>query len=84
MNIDSISKVIKFHRQEAGLTQLDLANLAGVGKTVVFDIEKGKTTIQLDTLFKVLSALNISWRLDSPLMEKLINHEKSINPNAQP
>ena len=29
---------IKEHRKKAGLTQLQLANLAGVGKTTVFDI----------------------------------------------
>ncbi len=45
-----LSFVIRQHRKIAGLSQLQLAELAGVGKTVVFDLEKGKETVQLDTL----------------------------------
>ena len=51
-----LSKVIRQHRKIAGLSQLQLAELAGVGKTVVFDLENGKETVQLDTLRKILSA----------------------------
>ena len=35
-----LGALVKDHRKKAGLTQLELANLAGVGKTTVFDIEK--------------------------------------------
>jgi HTH-type transcriptional regulator/antitoxin HipB len=73
-----LAKVIKHHRKAAGLSQLKLAELANVGKTVVFDIEKGKETIQLDTLRKILRVLNIKVRFESQLMEKLItDNEKS-------
>ncbi len=71
----NIAEIIKFHRKSAQLTQADLAALAGIGKTVVFDIEKGKATIQVDTLLKVLQALNIEIVLKSPLQEQL--NEKS-------
>jgi len=73
---DSLANIIKRHRKAAGLSQLQLAELAGVGKTVIFDIEKGKETIQLDTLRKVLRILNIKVRLESPLMENLINNDE--------
>ncbi|MDI6033918.1 helix-turn-helix domain-containing protein [Flavobacterium sp. LB2P84] len=42
MNDFDLGLFIKEHRKQAGLTQLELANLAGVGKTTVFDIEKNK------------------------------------------
>jgi len=60
----SLGKAVRHHRKTAGLTQLELANLAGVGKSAVFDIEKGKPTVRLETLVRVLAALNIelSWR----------------------
>jgi transcriptional regulator with XRE-family HTH domain len=61
----------------AGLSQLQLAEMAGVGKTVVFDLEKGKETVQLDTLRKILSVLNIKVQLTSPLMNQILNDEKS-------
>lgn len=61
-----IGKLIKYHRKRCKLSQLELANLAGVGKTVVFDIEKGKETIQLKSLLNVLKVLNIQLKLESP------------------
>jgi HTH-type transcriptional regulator/antitoxin HipB len=73
--IDDIALAVLTHRKEAGLTQKQLADLAGVGKTVVFDIEKGKASIRFDTLMKVLEALSIEIGLDSPLMRR--RNEKS-------
>lgn len=67
-NIQNLATILKYHRKKAGLTQLELAKLAGVGKTVVFDLEKGKETVQLDTLRKVLHALNITMKLEGPIM----------------
>jgi HTH-type transcriptional regulator / antitoxin HipB len=66
MNPIEIGQVIRYYRKRSGLTQAELANLAGVGKTVVFDIEKGKTSTQLDSLIKVLSVLNIKLDLIPP------------------
>ena len=59
---------VRFHRRKAHLTQAQLARLAGVGKTVVFDAEKGKESIQLNTLTKILKVLNMELDVKSPLM----------------
>lgn len=64
-----LSKITKFHRKKSGLTQKQLAELADVGKTVIFDIEKGKTTVRFDTISKVLNVLNIKIMFESPLMQ---------------
>ena len=72
----TLATIIKQHRKAAGLSQLQLAEMAGVGKTVVFDIEKGKETIQLDTLRKILRVLNIKVMLTSPLMDQQLSDEK--------
>lgn len=66
----NISAILRFHRKRAGLSQQELARLAGVGKTAVFDLEKGKETVQLDTLRKIFLALNITMRFESPLMQE--------------
>ena len=68
-SIAKIGEIVRYHRKRAGLNQQELARLSGVGKTAVFDLEKGKESIQLDTLRKILLALNITVRLESPLME---------------
>ncbi|MBN2167108.1 MAG: helix-turn-helix domain-containing protein [Marinilabiliaceae bacterium] len=69
-----LADIIRKHRRIAGLSQLQLAEMAGVGKTVIFDIEKGKETIQLITLRKILQVLNIKVQLTSPLMNQIIIH----------
>lgn len=71
----TLATIIRQHRKMAGLSQLQLAEMAGVGKTVVFDLEKGKETIQLNTLRKILHVLNIKAVLTSPLMNKIITDE---------
>lgn len=58
---------IKDHRKKAGLTQLELADLAGIGKTTVFDIEKNKETIRFNNLLSILQVLNIKLEFKSPL-----------------
>ena len=70
-----LADVIRMHRKAAKLSRDRLAEMAGVGKTVIYDIEKGKETIQLNTLRKVLSVLNIKIELTSPLMDNLRNME---------
>lgn len=73
-----IAEIVKFHRLKSGLNQKQLADFAGVGKTAIFDIEKGKETVRLDTLLKVFKVLNIKMELKSPLMELMENEiEKS-------
>ena len=62
-----IGNMVQIHRKKAGLTQKELAELAGVGKTIIYDIEKGKNTIRMNSLMKILSALNIGVFLESPL-----------------
>ncbi len=66
MKPDNIAKIVRYYRKQAGLSQLALAQLAGVGKTVIFDIEKGKLTVQLSTLLKVLDVLNIQISFETP------------------
>lgn len=73
-----LANVIKMHRKAANLSRRQLAEMAGVGKTVIYDIEKGKETIQLDTLRKILKVLNIKIELKSPLMSnsQIVGNEK--------
>lgn len=69
MNDFDLGSMVKDHRKKAGLTQLELANLAGVGKTTVFDIEKNKKTVRWNNLLAVLGVLNIKMEFISPLTE---------------
>jgi HTH-type transcriptional regulator/antitoxin HipB len=66
MTSTEIAKLVRYFRKQSGLSQLQLAQLAGVGKTVVFDIEKGKETVQLNSMLKILDVLNIRMKLEPP------------------
>ncbi len=74
-----LANIIRRHRKLSGLSQLQLAELAGVGKTVIYDIEKGKVSVKLDTLRKILKVLNIKVTLKSPVMDQILReiNEKS-------
>jgi y4mF family transcriptional regulator len=68
MQPQEIADIIKKHRRAARLSRVQLAEMAGVGKTVIYDIENGKESVRLDTLRKILKVLNIKISLTSPFM----------------
>ena len=67
LNVKEIGNIIRENRKNAGLSQIELAQLAGIGKTAVFDVEKGKESIKLTTLTAVLKVLNIEVIIKSPI-----------------
>ncbi len=69
-SIERVGRVVHFHRNQAKLSRIELADIAGVGKTVVYDIEKGKETVRINTFFKIFAALNITISLDGPMMNQ--------------
>lgn len=69
--MDNLASIVLEHRKHSGLTQLELAKLAGVGKTVIFDIEHGKETIKFSTLLKILDVLNIKVSFESPIIKSI-------------
>ena len=78
-------EVVRFHRRRAGLTQPELARIAGVGRTVVLDVEKGKGTVRLSTLRKLLDALNVRLDWDSPLKSRFADYLESRDaPRSNP
>lgn len=70
MKASEIGEIVRYHRRQSKLSRQELANLAGVGKTVIYDVEKGKETIQLKSLLKILEVLNIQLKLNAPFNEK--------------
>ncbi len=77
--ITELHQIILFHRKQAKLSREELAELAGVGKTVIYDLENGKKTVRWSTITTVLHALNIKIQFQSPLMDE---YEKSSSKNT--
>lgn len=74
MTSKEIAQTVYYYRKQSGLSQKELATLAGIGKTAVFDIEKGKETVQLNTLLKVLDILNIQIKFVTPFVRSEENN----------
>lgn len=78
--LENLGAIVRYHREQSGLNRVELARLAQVGKTSIFDIEHSKKTVRLDTLLKVLEVLNISVELNSPLMKA---YKENINKDER-
>ncbi len=50
----TVAMFVKEQRKRNGLTQLDLARMAGVGYRFVRELESGKKTLRLDKVNQVL------------------------------
>ncbi len=69
---DLLPELIRYHRKRSGLTQIQLAELADVGKNLVYELESGKKSIRLYNLLKILQVLNIDLDFSSPLRDNFI------------
>ncbi|MCK6605279.1 MAG: helix-turn-helix transcriptional regulator [Ignavibacteriaceae bacterium] len=61
---EELASIIFQQRKISKLSRNQLAIIAGIGRTAIFDIEHGKTTYRIDTLIKILKVLNLRLCLD--------------------
>ena len=54
-----LGELVRSVRKEQGLTQLDVAGLAGMSNRFVIDLEKGKETLQMQKVLDVLALLGL-------------------------
>ena len=54
-----LGELVRSVRKEQGLTQLDVAGLAGLSNRFVIDLERGKETLQMQKVLDVLSLLGL-------------------------
>ena len=66
LNDKNLSELIKTTRKKAGLSQIELAELAGVGKTLIFNIENGRINAQFENLLEIFRVLNIKLMVEAP------------------
>lgn len=59
----AIGALTRARRKKLGLTQTELADLAGVSAKFVYDLENGKPTIAFDRFLLVKSALGLTLTL---------------------
>ena len=64
--VEEIGKLVQAERKRQGVTQLQLAGLAGTGTRFISDLENGKGTIQVQKLLKVVQTLGLGLFIYSP------------------
>ena len=70
MRADELGNLIAFHRKKAGLTQVGLAELSSVSRSVVQDLEAGKGRTVWVHLSSILWVLNINLQPNGPLVDE--------------
>lgn len=64
MNItrpEQLSAFVKDYRKKRGFTQSDIAELIGIRAATVSNFENSPETCKLETVFKILAALNLKF-----------------------
>ncbi len=72
MKTGELNRLLIKARKVQGLNQLEVAELAGVGETVVYKLESGREDVTLKSFVAVLSALGVEIRCRSPLGEEVV------------
>lgn len=60
----SLGDAIRHYRREAGLTQAELAEMAGLQRSYLSELETGKETEQLKRVLRLLRQLGVRMTLD--------------------
>ncbi len=56
---EALGALLRKYRQEKNMTQLDIAGLANTGNRFIGELEKGKPTVQLHLVLKILDLLGL-------------------------
>jgi y4mF family transcriptional regulator len=73
----SVAKFVRTRRQANRLSQRELAELAGVGTRLVSELERGKPTIRMDVVNRVLAVFG---KMLGPVEAPRIEAELEDNP----
>lgn len=60
----SLGAAIRHYRQQAGLSQADLAERTGINRTYLSDLEQGHETEQVKRILRVLKQLGVRMMLE--------------------
>ncbi len=60
----SLGAAIRHYRLQSGLSQAELAERAGLNRTYLSDLERGKETEQIRRILRVLKELGVRMTLD--------------------
>lgn len=72
-----LGQILKSARSQKGLNQSQAGNLVGITQAMVSRIERGESNARVDTLFRLLAALDMEMAI-SP-REKMVDQSEGDN-----
>ena len=89
-NIREIGEKLLAVRKKAGLTQVEVAELAGLSDRTYADIERGETNMRVETLLRICKVLKVTpdqvLTQDDPIavdMETILEELRACSPKDQ-
>lgn len=83
-NSQQIGQLIKLSRKEQGIDQTSLALICGFSERPLKAIEKGRGTLSVDKLLKILDELGIKLHLEFPNSLLADDMENKIAQSVKP
>lgn len=62
----AVGEAVLQRRRQLGLKQMDAAGLVGVGVRFLSELERGKETLEIGKVLRVVSGLGLTLHLESP------------------
>lgn len=66
VDVQALGLAVRHARKAGGLTQAELAGLAGTGPRFVSELERGKSSVELGKVLDVLAVLGLRLLLAGP------------------
>ncbi|CAL1520357.1 helix-turn-helix transcriptional regulator [Chitinophaga sp. MM2321] len=82
INTHYLSNFVRHSRSNLGLTQVELAERAGVGLRFIRELEQGKTTLRMDKVNQVLSLFGYGL-IPGKELDPFDVYEKNFNQNVR-
>lgn len=68
--------VIRDERKKKGMTQVELGKRTGLEQSTISLVEKGKSTVQLQTILVLLAALNLNLLIEPRSQGEITNEDR--------
>ena len=72
-----MSEFLVIRRKELGLSQQDLALIAGLRRPTITDIESGKINFSFDTFIAILGSLRCEMKIETKDIDSIPGYEKT-------
>ena len=61
-----LGRLVRRARRATGLTQIELARMAGLGERFIVDLERGKATCEIGKVLEVMTMLKLRMIVEPP------------------